>query len=97
MCKWNNGGIPVKLPDNICTWKENRTVCIDECIIKQIKILWENGYETLGCCCGHDKSPNPDLVISESYTKEDILKIKKILSDNDDRCWKIMQWNLIEV
>ena len=57
MCEWNNGGIEVALPERICSWKERRTVCIDECIVEQIRALWEAGYETLGCCCGHGKLP----------------------------------------
>jgi hypothetical protein len=96
MCEWNNGGLPVNLPENICTWKDNRIVCIDECIITQIKILWENGYETLGCCCGHGKEA-PSVIVGEGYGSEDITNIYRILSECDARKWKIFQWKLQEV
>jgi hypothetical protein len=29
-------------------------VCIDQCIVKAIKELWNKGVETTGCCCGHN-------------------------------------------
>lgn len=31
------------------------TLCIDTCILPEIKDLWSNGIITLGCCCGHNK------------------------------------------
>lgn len=30
-------------------------VAIDACIASEIRMLWENGIRTLGCCCGHNK------------------------------------------
>lgn len=30
-------------------------VCIDPCIVDEIKQLWSLGIVTLGCCCGHNK------------------------------------------
>lgn len=32
-------------------------VCIDPCILEEIKMLWSKGIKTHGCCCGHN---NPD-------------------------------------
>lgn len=29
-------------------------VCIDPCIVPAIRKLWDQGIETLGCCCGHN-------------------------------------------
>ena len=29
------------------------TVYIDNCIVEAIKLLWDKGIETNGCCCGH--------------------------------------------
>lgn len=31
------------------------TVCIDLCIVEAIKMLWAQGIETTGCCCGHNE------------------------------------------
>lgn len=31
------------------------TVCIDPCILDEIKELWARGILTLGCCCGHNE------------------------------------------
>lgn len=30
------------------------SVCIDPCIVEEIKSLWGVGINTLGCCCGHN-------------------------------------------
>ena len=30
-------------------------ICVDACIAGAIKMLWENGVETAGCCCGHGR------------------------------------------
>lgn len=30
------------------------TVCVDNCIVDAIEILWDKGIETTGCCCGHN-------------------------------------------
>lgn len=30
------------------------TVCIDTCIVDEIKSLWARGIVTTGCCCGHN-------------------------------------------
>lgn len=96
MCKWNNGGITVALPDGMCTWKQNRTVCIDECIIKQIKALWAAGYETLASCCGHGKL-HPSVVVGDGYSVGEVKAIAEILKRNDDRAWTVYQWRLQEV
>ena len=96
MYEWNNGGLPIALPDNICKWKKNRTVCIDECIIPQIKAIWDAGFETLGCCCGHMKR-DPEVIIEQEYKEDDIEKIRDILKKTDTRNWSILQWRLVEV
>ena len=48
MCKWGN-------------WKylkiNGRVRNIDECIFSLIKVLNENGFETVASCCGHGKQP----------------------------------------
>lgn len=96
MCDWNNGGIVIKLPDNICEWKQNRTVCIDDCMVHIIKELWKQGYETLACCCGHNKD-KPNIVIADAYKDEEIKAIKEIIKSVGDREMAILQWRLVEV
>ena len=31
------------------------TICIDRCILEEVKALWSLGITTTGCCCGHNK------------------------------------------
>jgi hypothetical protein len=30
-------------------------ICIDACLVDEIKSLWANNIVTLGCCCGHGR------------------------------------------
>jgi len=52
--------IELKIPNNIKLEynnpkKEKReTVCIDKCLVDEIKYLWNIGIRTTGCCCGHN-------------------------------------------
>lgn len=32
-----------------------RFTCIDKCLLDEISLLWSQGIETTGCCCGHNK------------------------------------------
>lgn len=37
--------------DSLQEW----TICIDKCLVDEIKALWAAGIWTTGCCCGHNK------------------------------------------
>jgi len=96
MCEWNNGGsVVLPLKDGFIAWKENRSVCVDECIAPHIKALWDAGYETKGCCCGHGKE-NSSVIINEDYTQNQINNIRNILESIDSRPWDIFQWQLVK-
>lgn len=94
MCQKNE--IVIDLPDDIDTHRQNRTVCIDACIADAIKHLWAKGYQTLGCCCGHNKA-NPSVVIADCYGEVEILAIQLELSQIDKRDWDVFQWRLAQV
>lgn len=34
---------------------KSNTICIDKCMVEEIKYLWSCGVRTTGCCCGHNK------------------------------------------
>jgi hypothetical protein len=95
MCK-HGKEIVLRLPDNIDTGKENRTVSVDECIASAIKRLWANRIDTRGCCCGHGKG-NPSIVIAEGYCDDEVAKIVELLSEVDVRKWDVFQWRLVMV
>jgi len=44
-------------------------VCIDACLADEIKMLWNNGIETNGCCCVH----NTRVPYIGVYTDDDAL------------------------
>lgn len=55
--------ITCDIPDHMERYKIARLqagltdkICIDPCIVEEIKQLWELGIETHGCCCGHNKA-----------------------------------------
>lgn len=82
------------LPDGLCIWKQNRKVCVDFCIVDQIRILWDARIETLGCCCGHGKAKlgGISLIIDSKYSDDEIKSIADLLKQNDTRNWHILQW-----
>jgi len=90
----------INIPDFIAATKNNdiSTLCIDDDIVDVIQSLWDHKIVTLGCCSGHGKE-NPSVIIADSYKKEDIKDIKRIInkSGNAKRKWKILQWSLINV
>jgi len=95
-CKSYNKGwgeeesIILNLPDNMLTYKENRTVCIDKCIAHVVKHLWKNNIITLGSCCGHNRML-PGLIIENGYKKEEVINIMNLIKEVDDRKWDICQ------
>ena len=84
-----NKTVILKCPKHIKPFRNNtKTICIDVEIQKVIKQLWKNKIITLGCCQG-ENAKNPDIVVWEEYTKEDIKRIKKLIAEVDNRKWTI--------
>lgn len=55
--------VEVLIPEHMKSYKEARlqngqsqTICIDPCIIDEVKELWDLGIITFGSCCGHNKA-----------------------------------------
>ena len=46
-----------------------RTALIDNCLIEEIKDLWNKGIQTTSCCSGHDKERGYIVVIPEHIKK----------------------------
>ena len=40
---------------NAPEYMNHKLLCIDKCLIDEIKYLWSIGIKTTGCCCGHNK------------------------------------------
>jgi hypothetical protein len=100
MCKYDHetsmGGeqILLPLPSFLAKYRDisnRKTVCVDSCIVSTIKKLWDEKIITLGCCCGHGKK-QPNVIIKKNYNSNEIKQIKKIIKDNDNRQWTILQW-----
>lgn len=71
--------IMVDIPPHMERYKQARLkeglsdkICIDPCIVDEVKELWSLGIETLGCCCGHNKA--------ESFVNVHEKDIEKMLS-----------------
>lgn len=49
---------------------KNNEINIDECLVDEIKNLWNKGVHTIGCCCGHqDTLPKHIMVERTDYKK----------------------------
>lgn len=70
------------------SWSSRGTICIDYCIADIIKMLWENGVVTHGCCCGHNKQ-NPTVIVSPENLA---LTISLLNHDIDGR--GLRKWNI---
>lgn len=64
------------IPDHMHAYRSNRVkaglsgkVCIDPCIVVEIRGLWQNGIHTRGCCCGHNLVESMVNVAPESISK----------------------------
>jgi hypothetical protein len=68
-----------------------KTICVDACIELVIKTLWENGIETLGCCCGHNEEM-PSVILSN---KEDTRKAFQLIAGVDRREFHLLSWQLV--
>lgn len=87
----------VPIPNFLMPEKENRTVGLDPCIVVQIKALWDAGFYTLGCCCGHLES-GPSVILDGGCIESDFIKAYKVLyrAEDQGREWRILQWRLVE-
>ena len=58
-----------------------KTVNIDKCLVKSVKVLNDNGFKTMACCCGHGKQPprisfeHKELLIFDYETAQKISKL----------------------
>lgn len=96
---WDIGKKPeviLPLPDEIDTERRNRTVCVDACIVHVILYLWKHDIQTLGCCCGHNRT-GPCVVITDGYKYADWWRIRWLIEEVDERQWGILQWQLRDV
>ncbi len=87
----------IELPKYLVEMKNGKkTICIDEGIEHVLRELWKHNVRTLGCCSGHEKD-RPSIIVADHYDNQAIGFFKQTISLVDDRDWKILQWNLIEV
>jgi len=79
MCKYKDDFshmILMEYPKHMNQYKNNRIkaglsgkCCIDECIVDDIKKLWDKEIITHGSCCGHGKQESYVNVADESIQK----------------------------
>jgi len=65
--------------------KKFKDICLDFCIVNDVKLLWKNGIGTGGSCCGHNTTPKEVVLNFES----DAIKAKKLLPNFDILYWSL--------
>lgn len=62
----------------MCEWGNTKTLMIagrlrdiDLCIYPFVKMMNDNGYETIACCCGHGKQPG-SIIYNDNGTEREI-------------------------
>lgn len=79
---WCVGETPeviLQVPKELLTIIKRDTVCLDACIVQDIKSLWEAGIATHGACCGHNKIP-PPVILGDNVDQSVVEQAKYILS-----------------
>ena len=61
-----------------------RTADIDNCLVEEIKTLWNKGIQTTSSCCGHNIAPAVISVIDKDINKMERLGYKHL--SNYDVC-----------
>lgn len=59
----------IQYPDWFVSEKKIRAAGIDNCILEEIKQLWESGIQTSESCCGHNVAPAYISVIDTHIPK----------------------------
>lgn len=78
------------------SWNYDRDICIDACIAKTIRHVWDSGIVTLNSCCGHGKD-SPTIILEQNCNKFHADKVREIIAQVDSRSFKLLSWVLSEV
>lgn len=80
--------ITIEIPKHMESYKNRRvknglpsTICIDPCIIDEMKMLWSKGIITYGCCCGHNILES--MVNVDDNNIEQMLKMGYVQNHHD--------------
>lgn len=79
---WCVGETPeviLDVPKELTPTIKRMTVCIDACIVDEVKALWKARIITHCTCCGHNRIP-ASVVLEDNVSQEVIDKCKRILS-----------------
>ena len=71
-------------------WWNNKIICVDECLWKEIHFLWDEKVQTTGCCCGHNKLKPMINVTPEHHNKMVELGYKSWVNKHGVICYKPM-------
>ena len=86
----------VDIPEHMSDYKQARIVsglsgkiCIDKCILNEIKFLWKSGIKTYGCCCGHSKNVAWVNIKEEDFNKMKKLGYRKYINEVNDFTYRL--------
>lgn len=71
--------VVLDVPKELISIIRREYVCVDACIVEDIKALWKVGIITHGACCGHNRIPT-SVVLQDNATPDIISTCKKVLS-----------------
>lgn len=71
--------------------KENQNIAFDVCLGKELFWLWDNGIETVGCCCGKHQNVSKErafIQVKDKYIN-DMKKLGyiQIIDSNNKNCF----------
>ena len=78
-CVGETAEVVLEVPKDLLLIIRRETVCIDACIVDEVKALWKAGIVTHCTCCGHNRIP-ASVVLEDNVSQEVIDKCKRVLS-----------------
>lgn len=86
-CVGETPEVVLEVPKDLLPIIRRETVCVDACVVDDIKALWKAGIVTHGACCGHNRIP-ASIVLDNDVSQEIVNKCERILS----RPYELLSW-----
>jgi hypothetical protein len=80
-CVGEDPEVVLEVPKELLPIIRRETVCVDACIVKDVKALWKAGIVTHGACCGHNRIPK-NIVLDTNISQDLVDKCKDILGES---------------
>lgn len=86
-CVGETPEVVLNVPDFIFKLTSRDTVCIDACIVDDIRKLWSAKVVTLNSCCGHNKVA-PSIVLEDQVEETTVKTVRSLVGTR----FQLLSW-----